>query len=89
MVVDGETGFLVPPDDSVALRQAIERLLADAPLRERMRQAALARVSQFRASAIVPRVETVYRDLLQKGLARTKGAGWSSRRRGDVRAANG
>lgn len=89
MVVDGETGFLVPPDDSAALRQAIERLLADAPLRERMGQAALARVSQFRASAIVPRVEAVYRDLLQKGLARTKVAGWSSRRRGDVRAANG
>ena len=33
MVVDGETGFLVPPDDDVAIADAIEKLLADDALR--------------------------------------------------------
>lgn len=43
MVLDGETGLLVPPDDDVAIAAAIERLLGDDALRLRMGQAALAR----------------------------------------------
>ena len=41
---DGETGLLVPPGDPTALREAIERLLADADLRERLGAAARAHV---------------------------------------------
>jgi len=67
VVVDGETGFLVPPGDAEALRQAIERLLADAALRERMGQAAARWAAEFRAGAVVPRIEQVYRQLLQDG----------------------
>jgi glycosyltransferase involved in cell wall biosynthesis len=37
---DGETGLFVPPGDPVALRAAIERLLADGALRERLGTAA-------------------------------------------------
>ena len=33
---DGETGLLVPPDDPAALAAALERLLADRPLRDRL-----------------------------------------------------
>jgi len=38
--VDGETGFHVPPDDSDAVAQALERLLDDPGLRREMGQAA-------------------------------------------------
>jgi glycosyltransferase involved in cell wall biosynthesis len=66
VVVDGETGFLVPPGEVEALRRAIERLLADAGLRERMGEAARVRAAEFRASEVVPRVEQAYADLLEK-----------------------
>src|SRR4029077_8350181 len=36
MVIDGETGYLVPPDDDVAIADAIERLLDDDALRGEM-----------------------------------------------------
>jgi glycosyltransferase involved in cell wall biosynthesis len=45
-VVDGVTGFLVPPGDPVALADAIERLLRDPELRRRMGVAARARAEQ-------------------------------------------
>jgi glycosyltransferase involved in cell wall biosynthesis len=36
LVVDGETGYLVEPGDRAALREALERLLADRDLRRRL-----------------------------------------------------
>ena len=65
MVVDGETGLLVRPGDAVALREAIVRLLAEPGLRARLGEAGRRRVAQYHASAIVPRVERLYRQLLQ------------------------
>jgi glycosyltransferase involved in cell wall biosynthesis len=43
LVVDGETGFLIPPADEVALASALERLVSDADLRRRMGAAGHAR----------------------------------------------
>ena len=66
MVVDGETGVLVPPDDPTTLRTALERLLADRDLREQLGQAGQRRVEQFWASAVIPHIEQVYRLVMLK-----------------------
>jgi glycosyltransferase involved in cell wall biosynthesis len=46
-VKDGETGFLVPPEDVGALTQAVERLVSDTALRAKMGQAARAHSRRF------------------------------------------
>lgn len=65
IIHDGENGFLVPPGDADALSKSMQRLVNDPALRERMGQGALRRVQDFRASAVVPRIEAVYKELLQ------------------------
>ena len=64
IVVDELTGLLVPPEDSQALARAIQRLLDDSELRERMGAAARERVAKFKASSVVPQIEQVYQELL-------------------------
>lgn len=62
VVVDGETGFLVPPRDHEAMAAAIVRLLRDADLRGRMGAAGLARVRErFSADRMVQETLRVYR----------------------------
>ena len=46
VVVDGETGLLVPPRDRQALASALERLLSDSDLRRRLGQAGRAFVAE-------------------------------------------
>jgi glycosyltransferase involved in cell wall biosynthesis len=58
------TGILVPPGDPHALARALERLLTDGGERERMSGEALRSCDRFRASAVVPRIEAVYREVL-------------------------
>jgi glycosyltransferase involved in cell wall biosynthesis len=65
LVIDGETGLLVPPDDHVALRQAMTTLLADSELRTRMGQAGKRKVVEFQASNVVQRLEQVYREVVE------------------------
>ena len=65
MVDDGVTGLLVSPGDVEALRGAMQRLIADPALRDRMGAAGKRRVADFSASAIVPRYELAYHELLQ------------------------
>jgi glycosyltransferase involved in cell wall biosynthesis len=52
LVRDGETGLVVPPSDPVSLARAIERLLADEPLRERLGAAARAAVAPYTYEAM-------------------------------------
>lgn len=65
IVVDGETGLLVPPGDVAALARSIEYLLDNEPLRDAMGQKGRARVeAMFTAEEMARRVETVYDELL-------------------------
>jgi glycosyltransferase involved in cell wall biosynthesis len=60
IVVDGETGVLVPPGDVGALRAALGRLCEGEELRARMGAAARKRAELFSADAIVPEFEAAY-----------------------------
>ncbi|MGZ4416794.1 MAG: glycosyltransferase family 4 protein [Gaiellaceae bacterium] len=63
MIIDGETGFLVPPGGVAALAAAMERLLRDPELRARMGEAARQRAHLFNASSVLPRFAELYADI--------------------------
>lgn len=71
VVVEGETGLLVPPRDPEALAQAILTLLRDPDLRQAMGQAGRERVREhFSVDQMVKKTESLYQRLLaEKGLA--------------------
>jgi glycosyltransferase involved in cell wall biosynthesis len=64
IVADGETGLLVPPADPQALRDAMQCLLEEPTMRERMGRMAKQRVEAFQARSVVPRIEQVYHEVL-------------------------
>lgn len=57
IVRDGVCGRLVPADDTAALCAAMEELMGDAALRERMAVAAAAEAERYRLDAVVARWE--------------------------------
>jgi glycosyltransferase involved in cell wall biosynthesis len=66
-IVTPACGVLVPPGDPAALRDALERMMADAGLRERLRAAGPARAAALCApEAAVQRVADVLRGLARR-----------------------
>ncbi len=63
IVIDGETGFLVSPGDSRALREAMAFLLENPAQRDQMGEKAKQRVVEFQAKSVVPRIEQVYHEV--------------------------
>ena len=64
VVADGETGFLVPPRDHVAMAEKLVLLLKDPVLRSRMGEAALTRVRErFTVERMVEDTAAVYERL--------------------------
>jgi glycosyltransferase involved in cell wall biosynthesis len=59
-VVEGETGFLVPPEDVGAFTQAVERLLSDPTLAARMSRSARARSHIFGFESYCSRLKDFY-----------------------------
>jgi glycosyltransferase involved in cell wall biosynthesis len=59
-VLEGVTGLLVPPGDPAALADAIEKLMQDPGLRERMGVAAADRIrKQFSTAEMIARIGRV------------------------------
>lgn len=69
VVVDGQTGILVPPRDSAALATALIRLLGQPDLARQMGRQALGHVqTQFSVDKFVDRTVAVYRSLAHESL---------------------
>ena len=67
IVADGDTGILVPPGDAAALRNAIQRLVADPVLRARMGGEGRKRATAYSANVVVAAWERVYREVIAGG----------------------
>lgn len=78
-VQDGETGFLIPPDDVAGYADRIALLLEDASLRRRVTEQAYSRTTQeYNWRTFCARVHDLYQELLAR-----KGRPVKGRRRGD------
>jgi glycosyltransferase involved in cell wall biosynthesis len=67
LVVHGETGLLVEPDDEVALAEAISMLVADPKYAEQLGREGRRRAAEhFSYQAMIDGVHSVYREVLQQ-----------------------
>jgi phosphoheptose isomerase len=66
-VMDGETGFLVPPRDPDAVAERIARIVGDPVLHERLSRQAVARAERlFTWAKVTGSLEAVYHDALRE-----------------------
>jgi glycosyltransferase involved in cell wall biosynthesis len=82
VVVDGESGLVVPPHDPHALAAAVERVLRDRTLAERLGEAAIRRVrDNFSLEAMLRGLEALYTSELARAGIGVGGAGRGADRR--------
>ena len=68
IVVDGQTGLLVPPEDAQSLSGAIETLLADSQRAQQMGAEGLTRARQlFSVDRVARQVQELYQRILSNG----------------------
>lgn len=70
LIDHGRNGLLIPPEDVPALAAAMQRLIADASLRERLGAAASIAAAEYSPEKLVPRFEALYRDVATSPLGR-------------------
>jgi glycogen synthase len=86
VVVDGETGWLVPPGDEAALARALRGALADPALARRMGEAGRRRVeAHFSWDRIAERTLAVYRDAIAAKAVARRGSPEGRHREGSAR----
>jgi glycosyltransferase involved in cell wall biosynthesis len=83
LVTDGTTGIHVPPGDVSALRDALERIVADAPLRARLGAAGQERAHAYSLDTGIGAWEQVYRDVVEGRTSGPKTPKPQVRTRGD------
>jgi glycosyltransferase involved in cell wall biosynthesis len=66
LVLDGETGILVPAGDVDALREALRRVLTDPALRARLGAAGRQRARLFTVGVVADRIERIYHEVLEE-----------------------
>jgi glycosyltransferase involved in cell wall biosynthesis len=66
LIVDGETGLLVPAGDVSALAEAMQTLISDHEKRERFGQASRARAERFTPEVSVPQIERLYAEIVAR-----------------------
>jgi glycosyltransferase involved in cell wall biosynthesis len=64
IVLDGETGFIVPLDDRDKLAERIVQCLTDKELSEKLVQQGKKYLSQYTTERMMSRLEEIYRDVL-------------------------
>jgi len=66
IVVEGETGFIVPPGNAEAIADRIERLYLDKNLRSSIGERGRERAVQYDTHSMVRKVETLYEEVLKE-----------------------
>src|SRR5581483_8671224 len=84
VVVDGETGYLLPPGAVAAFAERAIAVLRDPALHARLRSAAAAHALAFSPQRVVPRYEALYRELVGGWPAAPGARAQSGGRRGRV-----
>ncbi|MEM8548620.1 MAG: glycosyltransferase, partial [Pseudomonadota bacterium] len=64
IVVDGQTGLLVPPNDANSLEEALARLIDDAALQAHLTTAGTDRIGDYSAARMADRYVELYANIL-------------------------